>query len=248
MEQYMDFLRNRMFRQTLLCHAHQAPSYALHGGQLSAFHVASPARPVSAQASAGPTDVEQFRGPDGITLHSREPLVKAAMLHLAEAWPRAVPFVELRAAARARLNGQAPPDAVADAQALGQALLTFYASASTSLVELSLCPPRLATQVSERPAASPLARHQAATRHRVTNLRHETVELGAFERQLLALLDGSRDRGALRQELVERAGRGELVLEQDGQPVKDAGGRQQVLGQALDAQLPHLARSGLLVA
>src|SRR5205823_754429 len=140
MEQYMDFLRNRMFRQTLLCHAHLAPRYDLHAGQLAAFHVASPARPVSEKPDVRSDAVEQFRGPDGITLHAREPLVKAAMLHLAEAWPRAVPFAELRDAARARLGGPAKPDPVADTQALGQALLTFYASASTSLVELSLCP------------------------------------------------------------------------------------------------------------
>src|SRR5262249_54989575 len=29
MEQYMDFLRNRTFRQTLLCHDHQSPTYQL---------------------------------------------------------------------------------------------------------------------------------------------------------------------------------------------------------------------------
>jgi hypothetical protein len=49
MEQYMDFLRNRMFRQSLLCHKHIMPNYALQPGRLEGVYVASPARARSAQ-------------------------------------------------------------------------------------------------------------------------------------------------------------------------------------------------------
>jgi SAM-dependent methyltransferase len=47
LEQYTDFLRNRTFRQTLLCHQNLSPSYALRPQQLTAFHVASPVKPLS---------------------------------------------------------------------------------------------------------------------------------------------------------------------------------------------------------
>ncbi|MCI0455927.1 MAG: class I SAM-dependent methyltransferase [Gemmataceae bacterium] len=250
MEQYMDFLRNRMFRQTLLCHNHQRPSYALRPEQLTAFHVASPARPLKEEADLRSDEPEEFQGPDGVTLSSRDPLVKAAMRHLAQNWPRAVPFKELRAAARARLDSatEVEPATVArDTQTLGQALLTFYASASTSLVELSLCPPRLPVKVGERPAASPLARLQAAEKGWVTNLRHEQVGVGELERCLLRLLDGSRDRAALVAAVAELVQQGDLTVEQDGQPVRDAKQVRDLAAQTVEQHLTELARHALLV-
>src|SRR5262249_3882399 len=41
-EQYMDFLRNRLFRQTLVCHKHIRPNYDVRAEQLTGFFVASP--------------------------------------------------------------------------------------------------------------------------------------------------------------------------------------------------------------
>src|SRR5262245_12059900 len=46
MEQYMDFLRNRTFRQSLLCHARQTPNYKLDPELVKRMHVASPVKPV----------------------------------------------------------------------------------------------------------------------------------------------------------------------------------------------------------
>jgi Predicted methyltransferase regulatory domain/PKMT, C-terminal winged helix domain len=47
MEQYMDFLRNRMFRQTLLCHDDVALDFFLRPAAVKSFHIASPIRPGS---------------------------------------------------------------------------------------------------------------------------------------------------------------------------------------------------------
>jgi methyltransferase-like protein/2-polyprenyl-3-methyl-5-hydroxy-6-metoxy-1,4-benzoquinol methylase len=250
MEQYLDFLRNRMFRQTLLCHQHLQPNYALRPDVLTALHVASPAKPVADKPNLHPTEYEQFRGPDGVTLNSREPILKAAMVHLAEVWPQAVPFRELLPAARARLQRGSTPDAgtaAQDMQVLGEGLLRCYTSAA-SLVELHVHPPRFAAAVSDRPVASPLARYQAAVGNQVTNLRHELVTLGDFERHVLRLLDGSRDRAALVGALATLVAQGELMVQQDGQPVVDAAAIRRHLGQALEEQLPRLARGALLVS
>jgi len=73
LEQYMDFLRNRLFRQTLLCHAKATPRYTLHPRQLAAFHVASAARPVSEQPDLASAAPESFRGPHGFVLTSSDP-------------------------------------------------------------------------------------------------------------------------------------------------------------------------------
>jgi methyltransferase-like protein len=245
----MDFVRNRMFRQTLLCHDHLRPNLSLRPEQLTAFHVASPLRPVKELPNIASTEPEEFEAPSGIRLSSRDPLVKAAVVHLAGRWPHAVPFTSLRDTARSRLSGSGKADAAqvaTDTQVLGQALLTFYASASTSLVELSLCPPRLPEAISERPTASSLARVQAASKSWVTNLRHEQVWLGEFERQLLRLLDGNRDLAVLLPALAELVEQGELTVEEQGQAVRETGRLTELLGQAIERQLPLFQRNALL--
>ena len=250
LEQYLDFLRNRLFRQTLLCHQHQQPNYALRPDALVPLQVASPAKLVADQSNLPSADYVQFRAPDGVTLSSRDPILKAAMAHLAEVWQRAVPFRDLLQAAQARLcpGGQPDPAAAApDAQALGEGLLRCYTSAA-SLVELHVHPPRFAAAVSARPVASPLARYQAEAGSQVTNLRHELVTLGDFERQVLRHLDGSRDRPALVEVLAAQVAQGELTVRQDGQPVADGAMVRQHLGRALEEQLPALARNALLMS
>ena len=188
-EQYLDFFKGRMFRQTLLCHAgseRREPSPELVRGLL----VATPARPVG---DIGPGRVE-FRGPGGSTLTTDHNGVKAALGRLGEAWPRALPVAEL-----------------ADDEAVRDALLRAY---TANLVQLHVWAPALPADVAERPVASALARVQAARGTRVTNLWHATVEVpDDLGRRLITLLDGTRDRAGLLDELQRPAGELERSLE-----------------------------------
>ena len=59
----------------------------------------------------------------------------------------------------------------------------------------------------ERPVASPLARWQARAAAEVTSLAYTTVRMEEpAARLLLTLLDGTRDRAAIRAEFRERTG------------------------------------------
>ena len=259
LEQYMDFLRNRMFRQTLLVHKNATPNYQLKWEQLRAFHVGSPARMRSEGATGGargdgeaavappaPLDSDSpllFETPEGITLQSREPIVKAAMVVLSEIWPGNMRFGDLVEAARKKLaaTGAEPTDERKQAEGLGQAILQFHASAGSSLVELWFDPPTFEWTAGEKPQASALAREQAKTKSRVTNRRHESVNLGDFERQLLGKLDGTRDRATLVQELSKLA---------DGQNSgpQEAPGSSWTMAEIVEKQLAMMGRSALLEA
>jgi SAM-dependent methyltransferase len=188
-EQYLDFFKGRMFRQTLLCHAgseRREPAPDVVRGML----VSSSAQPVG---ELGPGRVE-FRGPGGSTITTDHDGIKAALARLGEAWPRALPVAEL-----------------SDDEAVRDALLRAF---TANLVQLHVWAPRLEAAVPERPVASALARLQAARGTRLTNLLHDSVEVpDEVGRRLITLLDGTRDRAALLHELHRPADQLERSLE-----------------------------------
>ncbi len=247
MEQYMDFLRNRMFRQTLIGHAQLRPNYEVQADRLSAFRVASTLRPSAPAPDLASHSPEEFVAESGMTLTTSTPLVKAAFTALGELWPRAVAFEDLPALARSRLAGTGPEDLADDAAALGRALLTAYASGGRRLVELWLRPPTFAAEAGARPFASRLARLQAAGTNQVTNLRHEQVNLGPLEVRLLGLLDGTRERTDLVEALLQGFHEGEFSISQDGRPVSEIAQAREILGGFIAEGLPRFASAALLL-
>ena len=188
-EQYLDFFKGRMFRQTLLCHAgteRSEPAPEVVRGLL----VSTSARPAG---EPGPGRVE-FRGPGGSTLTTDHDGIKAALVRLGDVWPRALPVAEL-----------------GDDDAVRDALLRAY---TANLVQLHVWAPALPAAVPERPVAGALARLQAARGPQITNLLHDSVEVpDELGRRLITLLDGTRDRAALLHELQRPADELERSLE-----------------------------------
>ena len=115
-EQYMDFVRNRTFRQTLLCHEEVMPRYHLQPRILSPFHIACSATPATPPLDLHSQDGQIFKF-DGAeaTLTSRVPIVKAALACLGEAWPAFLSFDDLLKRASAKLGRSSPPDAATQA-------------------------------------------------------------------------------------------------------------------------------------
>ncbi|PMP84283.1 MAG: methyltransferase type 12, partial [Roseiflexus castenholzii] len=60
----------------------------------------------------------------------------------------------------------------------------------------------VASHPGERPQATALARLEAQTGIEVTNLYHDVLQLDPFDRFLLQLLDGQRDRAAIVREMA----------------------------------------------
>jgi methyltransferase-like protein len=250
-EQYSDFLRNRSFRETLVCRDHHEPDYNVQPERLLGFHVGAPLMPTSPVPDLLSDIPEGFKGLTDLQLTTAVPVVKAALVILGEMWPRTVPLTALPALARQRLGlrpGADPDTRRQDLLALAKALLMAYANAGDTLVLLALTPPAFTDRVSERPMASPLARLQAAGALPITNLRHGTTTVAPFDRHLLPLLDGTRDRPALLQALVARFEQGLLTISRDSGPVTDAATARALINEALEQQLPKLAKAAVLLA
>jgi hypothetical protein len=105
------------------------------------------------------------------------------------------------------------------------------------------------TEVSERPTASALARLQLRTSISISTLRHEPLKIeDALSRQLVLLLDGTRDRAALLHDLDEAVKSGGMMISGSGLPAGEIQDAPKQLRDGLDANLKNLARLAVLVA
>lgn len=254
MEQYLDFLRNRTFRQTLLVKAGRVIHRNLEPACLASLAVASSVQPEGtvdprAQGNA------QFSLPNGVRIGAVNPITKAALLELADGYPQPMPFNALVDSARQRLllNAVEQPSTAhreAEAQALGGDLLQLYLAGTIELWPQIQFP--MPAHIPARPVAYPLARAQArriadGAAGVVTSLRHERGMLDPLAVRVLALLDGAHDRSALLDALDPLFAAGKLTLNRDGKPVTDPILRRGMLVTHLDDTLHRLRRLGLLV-
>jgi SAM-dependent methyltransferase/methyltransferase-like protein len=196
MEQYLDFIRNRGFRRILLCHDGAPVARSLKAGRaafegLSLGSFATPER-----RKRGDGKSVRFVTPDDIAYSTDQPLVQAAFRFLGRIHPRVVSFDELYAEASRAAHGESR-DTGAAADALAAVLLRnfFY---SRSLVELYVAPRHVEARVTPRPRTTAFARWMATQgAEKVTNTRHEQVQLGELGQALVPLLDGEHDLPAL---------------------------------------------------
>jgi methyltransferase-like protein len=248
-EQYLDFLKGRRFRQTLLCHAECPLDRVPQPERMACFYVASPLQAEPAAPDPQSREVVTFHGPANSSLSTNDPLLKAASGALGRAWPQAVHFNGLLAAARTacgRDGAEGSPSLAADARTLGELLLRAYAG---GIIELHVEPPRFVSKPGQRPVASPLARLQSRQNGRVPNLRHYNIPIeDPLGRYLLGILDGSRDRAALLEELVGLVESGELSVRTGEDLVQDPQQVRELLAAELERQLVDLAERALLLA
>jgi hypothetical protein len=249
-EQYLDFLKCRRFRQTLLCHDDQPLDDTPRPEKVNSFYIASPTRPADANARLDSREQLTFAGPKNSSLQTDNPLIKVAISALGKAWPKAIHFQELLAQARGsceRGSSFATATADDDARTLGELLLRAYAG---GIVEFSLVPPQLVTSASEKPMVSALARLQSLEGTEVVNLRHFNLRVeDSLTRRLLQLLDGSRDRDALLGDLVSMMRSGAAAVETDnGRITNSTEEVRGFLAAELEKRLAELAEMGLLVA
>jgi methyltransferase-like protein/2-polyprenyl-3-methyl-5-hydroxy-6-metoxy-1,4-benzoquinol methylase len=253
LEQYMDFLRNRTFRKTLLVQQDQPIVRRLRPEVVQQLYAASTARSASASPNVRSISVEEFSSPEGLKFATDHPVTKAALVHLESVWPQAVPFAELLDRAYERLGQGAVPANVRaqDAQLLSANLLKGFAY-SGRLIELHSYAPQFATQPGARPLASPWARYQAQTGAELTNLCHVRVELNGIAQYLLSHLDGTHDRADLLEGLEKSVAAGTLILQpidaDPAAPPPDGDGTHRVLEEEMEDSLHKLARAALLMA
>ena len=245
LEQYMDFVRNRQFRQTLLCHREQQPRRALRPALMQDLLL-------SCSAVADPAIRDLSRGTAMVftkgtqTASATLPASKAALTVLTEHWPEALGVDDLFAAA---LDLAAPYlGEISAADARDQIMGDLFRCLMHGIVNAHTARPRCVRTVSEAPRAHPLAAWQAGRAEPVVNAHHHVFQFEPLSVEVLKLADGRRSHGAIVEGLVTAFEAGAIALDADDTPVTDIGVARRVFAERLGATLEDLARTGVLVA
>lgn len=248
-EQYLDFVANRTFRQTLLIHKEREKDihYKITPERYQALHLAA-FLPGKNHPSILNTDREDY-GTAGQILSVEFPSCKALVDVLNDAWPNTVAYQEIFALVRKRLDeGKI---------VLGQAALEAQVSGLIELLVFKgLLKIRLdAVQVNSavdgcvnlNPAIRALAKLTQADKDCVTfNAWHNPLFLSTIERWLLPDLDGSNDRDALMALLTTHIKEGRITLLRDGKALFNLDEIMQEIPGHVDTMLNNLPKYGLV--
>jgi hypothetical protein len=195
--QYLDFVKCRRFRETLLRHAAAPGAKAPVAGSVRTLLAAS-----AAATSADPVNLSegvetQFSWGDRASLRSDHPLAKAALVALRQRWPEPLSFGTLLAAACELLGRCASAQ---DADGLESFLLGAF---GLRMVELTAERWNCGVTPGDRPRASLLARQEAQAGEVLTTLAHRRARIDEpLALRLLTLCDGTREAETLRADLA----------------------------------------------
>jgi methyltransferase-like protein len=246
-EQYMDFLRNRQFRQTLLCKKDRSLKRMLDEESLSELMVSSSATPENDSIDLSQGQVQRFRYADGKSIETENPIIKLGFKILRQSWPRAISFGSLLdkcTAEMVKVSGKEVIGAKDWNKELGRGLLHCFVSGA---INLNTWQGAFIKEISEYPKVNDLTLYQVNNHQRVVNPRHETVNTDTLTHHLLPILDGTKNKGELLNHLTALAANRTFTVSQYDLPITDPEKIRQSLDKSIDNILAGLADATLLI-
>ena len=193
-EQYLDFIKFRRFRQTLLCRDDVQLTEEPRTGAIESFWLST-----KAAATQSETGTTIFATPKGARAETDfAPGIRALQL-LQKAWPGSVAFAELlsmvaRDAAAGIVSGKENMPSVTP-ELLTEFLHHVYAA---GVIDLQTVPSITASEVDDFPVISPVVLSQLGYSDFVSTLHHDVVHVeDRFAKRMLQLLDGSNSRASI---------------------------------------------------
>ncbi len=236
-EQYLDFFRGRIFRQTLFCREAVELNRQPEPPVMNNFLLASSVSAASEHAELATPRREKFVGLKGVGIEIDHPLTKAALVCLGEIWGRAMAFPELLRKAKERIESEGYNTENWDEQFYITSAILLQICRGTGLIELHLFQPRAASQASEKPKVNRLAAWQLPQANNVLTLLNLDVKVeDEVSRRLLEICDGTRRREELLKDMRE-------FIEQED--IEDKETLLKDLPEWLDESLAQLAKLGM---
>ncbi|WP_146118891.1 methyltransferase regulatory domain-containing protein [Blastopirellula marina] len=248
-EQYADFVRNRMFRQTLLCPRRVKVDRALNAQTLDGAWLSSPMRridnPPGSELPEGAVSYRNLQTNQG--LNTTDARMIAALDLVGQSFPLAVSFDDMIAHVQQTVEAAktADPDALRREMANNVIHLTVG-----GLVELSYSPSRFTKEITVKPKTSGVSRLQAASVDRLTNGRHELIKLDDLTRHIVTLVDGEKTHHEIRNGLKTMLTDGTLTMRKDGEAMEPPSGEvlERIASEALAKALDRLSKAAMLIS
>jgi SAM-dependent methyltransferase len=242
LEQMLDFLNNRTFRQSLLVSGPRPGTVrqTLDPLRTARLHVAGKYTPQHELT-------DQWCSWRGSRALAPNAISRDVILALNEAWPSTVPV--------ASLIDQAAFAHSTSRREAERAVLAFIDTLIVgNAIRYRLDPLTLGTAPDSKPLISSALRQLAAVGRMdsnpptLFNLWHDPlVNLSMVERELLPILDGSRDLNALTVAIFERALRGDIQFIQDGERIDSPGGIASLAAEQTRLALAQLGERSVLL-
>lgn len=245
-EQYMDFFRNRAFRQTLLCHSNVSLSRSVRAESVLDAFISTRLAPKSPEKIVNLSDPMEFVTQDGWPITSNAPLLTAALIALHEARPHRIGFQDLFELGASRLTSDCVQNFERqeyDRRRLGGELLRIYI---LGLIDIAHWAPNGLRGTQSYPKASTLVRHRARVSSTLTNMYHENLQVQDLERQILGHSDGKTSLEDVIRLLAEECLAGKLVIREGGKLVTEIGEAMKALSNLVPSSLDRLRRQGFL--
>ena len=240
-EQYMDFIRNRRFRSSIVCPNAAEVNRNLRPEAIHDFYLSTSITPDPADLQSKAADM-RFRDSSGnlvFTAHSHQAAGLFCMLSESR---RPIKSAELIDMVAENIDGAGATALRKILEELGLRL------ALRGVISLRAEAGNYVADISEMPEASRLARHQATGQEWTTNAWHEKINHDHFTRVLIKYLDGNNSVDHLCQIMSEQVDTGTLGVQLGGKDIADADQRRLVIKQLTDNALDRFAQKALLVA
>lgn len=246
-EQYMDFITNRRFRSTLLCHKSQQLNRTINNNDIMKFNMLLNVVPEKAIDSVDLNNSLEslnffFNGNQDSKLSTSSPHMKAILYTFGENINRPINFDALIKSSNQKLGGnkltEITNELLNNAMRLVlQGYLTITLSSLTKN-DINLTKPKAATL--------PLYQVHNSNNLWVTNARHEPIAITLFEKYAMRYMNGKNNKKQIIDSLLSNITSGELVFNKDNAKVTDQQEISNELAKLLDAAIHRLSTNLVL--
>ncbi len=247
-EQYLDFIRNRTFRSTLLCHKNVKINRSLNQDDIEKFLFRMnlvPEKPFAEIDIENNSENLQFyiNGNQESKVGTTSPKMKAVLYSLSENAGKYLEFEELSGLALKKLKNVTKLDIEKE---MRNNLMKLFISGGAQILS---DPIKAKFEVSAKPKAFDYAKGQCKELKKliVTNLYHDNVGLDLFESFMIQYLDGKNTKEQALEHLLKHAKAGELNVNIDQKKVEDEKQILEIFSQCYDNSIKKFAMNALLV-
>ncbi len=249
-EQYMDFIFNRRFRSTLLCHSDKTLRRNLNPNDIKEkFFSNQFILPENIKEyKLGSEESLHFRTNTNMSLTSSDAIIISAITILENNKRKPLHLSKLSKLVKEQIKNLAFYKKATEEEISNLLASSFLRYIFMGGIAIHICDGEFTNKVSNKPIAGTMIRYQSSRQDWVSNLRAEVTKINQFDNALLPLLDGTNDKESLINKLMPYFESGQLVIKEQERKISDIDEIKAKLSDNLDKILETYASLGLLIA